>query len=261
MGSIAGGGGNLQAARGSEVSSRGSSSIDYKIVPAAGFEILPTVIRSRLVAEGVIGTRALCASCQSLEVKRRADGTHYQTGTAWWGDESRAVLIECRREMEHRGGKKYSPSGAWSVTGVIHHLQNVGGPEVTKWKFRGGASAGDEPSPLVVTRDPLDLLPPEVVTPIRGGLSDVWMLTTSSSAKEYLTAIRVVNDQVLLLEANRTARTETSLHLSEWTLTTLAAPIIQSESFTCVSAERDRALGEEGRPDSKRNIHPLIPGT
>ena len=149
--------------------------------------------------------------------------------TAWWGDESRAVLIECRRQMNHQSGNRYSPSGKWNVTGVIHRLHDVGGPEKTKWKFNGSASEGDDSSPPVVTHDPLDLLPPDVVAPIRGGLSDIWMLVTSSNATEYLTAIRVVDDEVLLLdiEANRTSRSEASLHRSEWKLATLASRVIK----------------------------------
>ena len=162
MGSTMASGGNLEQARGGEVSNRGPASIDYQEVPVVGFKTLPSVIRSRFVAEGVIGSKPLCASCQSLIVRRRADGSYYQSGTAWWGDESKAVLIECRREMELRSGKKFSPCGTWTVTGVIHHLLDVGGPEITKWKFDGKASGGDISSPPATSDDPLDLLPPEV---------------------------------------------------------------------------------------------------
>lgn len=260
MGSIVAGGGDLEATRGGGVSRRGPSSIDYEVVPVAGFEILPAVIRSRLMAEGMIGMKPLCASCESLKVRRRADGSHYQSGTAWWGDESRAVVIKSRREMELRSGQKFSPSGAWNVTGVIHHLGDVGGPEISKWKFDGKSSGGDSSSSPVATNDPLDLLPPEVAAPVRGGLSDAWMVTTSSSATEYLTAIRVFDDEVLLLEANRTARTETSLNRSEWKLTTLKALINESETFAFVCGQRGPATGEISRSGSTRDAHPLLPG-
>lgn len=228
-------GNSLEPARRGGISNRGPSSIDYKDVPVAGFEILPASIRSYLSTKGLIGVRPLCASCEDLEIRRRVDGSHYQSGTAWWGDESRAVLITCRREVEHRSGKKFSPSGAWNVTCDIHHLGDVGGPEVTKWKFHDNSSGRGAPSPPVTTHDPLDLLPPEVAAPVRGGLSDVWMRTTPSSVTEYLTAIRITAGKALLLEANRRARTEFNLHRSKWKLTTLAAPISQSEAldFSC----------------------------
>lgn len=260
MGSTTAGGGNLEAARGGGVSNRGPASIDYQEVPAAGFKALPSVVRSRLIAEGVIGSKPVSASCQRLVVRRRADESYYQSGTAWWGDDSKAVLIECRREMQLRTGKKFSPYGTWSVTGVIHRLLDVGGPETTKWKFDGKAPGGGSSSPPVSSDDPLDLLPPEVAAPVRGGLSDAWMLTTSASATEYLTAIRVVNDEALLLEANRTARTQASLSRAEWKLTTLKAPINGSETFAFECGPRGAPTGEIARSGNNRDIHPLMPG-
>lgn len=260
MGSTTTGGGDLEAARGDEVSNRGPASIDYQKASIAGFKKLPAVIRSRLVADGVIGSKPLCASCGSLDVRKRADGGYYQAGTAWWGDETKAVLIECRREMEHRSGRTFSPSGAWSVSGVIHHLDAVGGSEITKWKFDAKATGGDNSSLPVMSEDPLDLLPPEVAAPVRGGLADAWMRITSSSVTEYLTAIRVVNDDALLLEANRTARTETSLPHAEWKLTTLRAPINGSETFAFACGQRGPAAGEIGQSGNNGDTLPLKPG-
>lgn len=155
--------------------------------------------------------------------------------------------------MELRSGQKFSPSGAWNVTGVIHRLGDVGGPFITKWKFEGKPPGGDGSSPPVATNDPLDLLPPEVAAPVRGGLSDAWMITTSSSATEYLTAIRVFGDEVLLLEANRRARTETNLNRSQWKLTTLQAPVNESETFAFVCGQRGPATGEIGQSGALGN--------
>ena len=260
MGSIVAGGGDLEAARGGGISERGPSSMDYEVVPVAGFKILPAVIRDRLLAEGVIGTKSLCASCENLKVRRRADGTHYQSGTAWWGDESSAAIIWCRREMEFRSDQKFSPSGAWDVTGVKYHLGDVGGPEISKWKFDGKPAGGDGASPPVVTNDPLDLLPPDVAAPVRGGLSDVWMRHSSSSATEHLTAIRVFDNEVLLLEANRTARTEVNLFRSEWKLTTLRASINESETFAFACGQKGSAAPAVGDSGSTRDVHRLRPG-
>ena len=253
-----GNGGNLEAARGGAVNARGPSTIDYKPVPAAGFKILPAVVRSQLVEKGIIGSKPLCASCLDLMVKERSDGTHYQVGTAWWCNQSKAVLIECQREMKLLIGKKFSPIGTWKVSGAIHHLRDVGGPEVSKWKFSGVASGGGESPPPVVTHEPLDLLPAEVAAPVRGGLSDVWALTSSSNATEYLTAVRIDGGDALLLEGTRTAPTETSLHRSEWKLTTLRAPIDRSETFAFESEPRKRVSRDIGGAGGTR---PLMPGS
>ena len=50
-------GNSLEPTRGSGISNRGPSSIDYKDVPVAGFEILPASIRSYLSTKGLIGVR------------------------------------------------------------------------------------------------------------------------------------------------------------------------------------------------------------
>lgn len=231
MSSSSSGGGSLEAARGGTLGVRGPTSANYVPVTAAGFEILPEIVRLSLAERAVIGPAPLCASCLNLEVKRRSDGTHYQSGSAWWCDTTRAVLIECRREVKRLEGNKFSPGGNWSVSGVIHHLDDVGGPEESTWEFEGTSSHGKGASSAIVTQDPLDLLPSEVAAPVRGGQSDVWALVSPSSVTEYLTAVKVVDAEVLFLEGKRTARSKQSLHRGAWTLTTLVAPIRASEHF------------------------------
>lgn len=254
------GGGNLEAAHGGAISARGPASIGYAPTTDVGFEIVPVVVRARLFATRVIGSTALSASCEELRVRRRPNGTHYQSGEAWWGDEARAALITVRREMEHRGGRQYSPNGAWNVSGTVYHLGAVGGPEASKWQFDASASKGSNALPPVTTHDPLDLLPADVAAPVRGGLSDVWRESSTGSAAEYLTAIRVLDNRVLLLEANRTARSIRALASAPWVLTTLDAPITDRApfGFTCDDAElhqgtRDQLGGASGE-------QPLMPG-
>ncbi len=252
-------GGNLEAARGGAVSGLGPASMDYSPASAVGFEVLPAVVRTRLKAEGVIRSKPLTASCLGLNVKRRADASHYQTGTAWWADQSIATFIECQREMEHRDGKAYSARGDWIVSGVMYHLDEVGGPEVSTWMF-DGRSAGREGSvPPAHTDDPLDLLPPEVAAPVRGGLSDVWMDIvwtgpTDSHATEYLRAIRVVGGEAFLLAGTRTAPAKGSLFNAEWALTTLIAPIATSETFSFTCEKRTRATEPIGGAEAARPL-------
>jgi hypothetical protein len=207
--------------------------------------------------EGVIGSKPFCASCLDLKVKRRSDGTHYQVGTAWWCNQAKAVLIECRREMKLIEGKKFSSIGTWKVSGVVHHLGDVGRPEMSKWRFSGEASGRDDSSPTTVTHDPLDLLPPEVAAPVQGGLSDVWAVISESSAIEYLTAIKVSGGDALLLEGTRTATSEVSLRQSEWILRTLRAPIEKSEVFVFELGSRNPMNVEIG----EGRTHLPIPGS
>ncbi len=237
----------LEVARGGAISARGPASVDYVPATEVGFEIVPSVVRAQLFATNLIGSKALSASCTGIHTRRRANGTHYQSVEAWWADEIRALLLTVHREMTHRGGRQYSPSGPWSVTGTVYHLGSADRPLTTTWRFDAPASKRAARVPPTVSDDPLDLLPAEVVAPIRGGLSDVWREQIGDSAAEYLTAIRVVNnDRVLLLEANRTAKTIRQLSVAEWVLTTLDAPIAGHEPirFTCADSE----LGLSARP-------------
>jgi hypothetical protein len=236
-------GGGLEAARGGVIVARGLASVDYAPVDVAGFEIVPDVVRTRLAATGVIGRTALCASAKRLQVTRRADGRTDQSGTAWWVDVVRVVIIELRRELEARHGGRYTPIGAWRVSGVRHHLDDVGGGEHSTWRYDATGSKGASASPLVLTHEPLDLLPPDVAAPVRGGLSDVWRESSGTSATEFLTALRVFGGEALVLEAHRTARRERALVRAPWEVTTLVAPIIRSVpfAFTC---DEQRGVGD-----------------
>ena len=227
--------GNLESARGGAISSRGPATISYAPATEVGFEIVPVVVRARLFAMKVIGSTALSASCKDLRVRRRSDGTHYQSAEAWWGDETRAVLFTVHREMAQRGGRQFAPSGAWRVNGTVYHLGAVGGPETSTWQFDASTSKRGNSSPPITTHEPLDLLPADVAAPIRGGLSDVWRERSTGSAAEYLTAVRVIENRVLLLEAHRTARSIRALPSAAWVLTTLDAPITERTPFnlTC----------------------------
>ncbi|MGC8511159.1 MAG: hypothetical protein ACP5PB_09860 [Acidimicrobiales bacterium] len=245
--------GDLEVACGGAIASRGLAAVDYVPVEVAGFEIVPDVVRVRLAVAGVIGKAALCASAKRLTVRRRADGSAYQSGTAWWADTTRAVIIDLRREMERRGGRRYAPVGAWRVSGVVHHLDDVGGAEHSTWQYDAAASRGASTSPPVITDEPLDLLPADVAAPVRGGQSDVWRESSRTSATEFLTALRVSDDEARLLEAHRAARGEAALTRAPWSVTTLMAPVIRSVPFDFTCAQRlavadRRALGGDGRP-------------
>ncbi len=250
-------GDSLDVARGGAISARGPASVDYVAATDVGFEIVPSVVRAQLFASRVIGSQALSASCTGMDTRRRANGTFYQSAEAWWADEARAVLITLQRELAHRGGRQYAPSGPWTVTGTVYHVGPAHPPVTTTWRFDAPTSTGGAGLAPTVSDDPLDLLPTDVVAPIRGGLSDVWREHSDRSAAEHLTAIRVVAvDRVLLLEAHRSAPTLHELVSAEWVLTTLDAPISAHEPlrFTCEASNRE--LSERPSPRPSPQIRP-----
>ena len=105
---------NLEASRGGALSARGPASVDYAPAAEVGFEIVPRVVRARLFATAMIGSKALYASCEALRVRRRSNAIHYQSAKAWWGDETRALMVTIQREMTKRGSRQYTPNGAWT---------------------------------------------------------------------------------------------------------------------------------------------------
>lgn len=247
-------GGDLEAARGGAMSVRGPATVDYVAAAAVGFEIVPAVVRARLVAARLIGSTALSAGCEGLRTRRRANDTYYQSGEAWWGDATRAVLFTVRRELTHRGGDRYAPRSPWDVSGTIYYLGDVGGPERSTWQFDTATSKARNASRPVTTDEPLDLLPPDVAAPVRGGRSDVWREHDPDSAAEHLSAIRTFDDRVLLLGASRTAPNVRALTSAAWTLTTLDAPITRREPFgftiddEAIRARRDQLGGSDVHP-------------
>ncbi len=240
---------DLESAKGGPLAARGPATVRFARVQEAGFDIVPSVVRNHLFATRAIGSAAISASAQELAVRRRSTGSHYQSGDAWWGDDDRAIVFTVRREMAHRGGRSYSPNGPWLVIGTRYQLGQVGGPERSTWQYDSSTTTGSGHARPTTTSDPLDLLPPDVTAPIRGGLSDVWREISTEQATEYLTAIRARDNCVLLLEAHRTASSIAALSSAAWQLTTLDAPIIASTpiSFTCSDdGLPPRTLSEHG---------------
>ena len=227
---------DLEAVRNGQLATRGPAMVNFAPAQAVGFDIVPSVVRNELFATRTIGTRAISASAHDLVVRRRPDGALYQSCEAWWGDDLGAVLDTVRRPMAHRDGRSYAPSGPWTVSGTLYQFGAVDGLERSAWQFDGSSVRERTHSSPTTTVEPLDLLPPEVTAPIRGGLSDVWREHSRDRATEYLTAIRILDHRVLLLEAHRTARRLTALVSAAWELTTFDAPIAARSpiSFTCI---------------------------
>ena len=101
---------------------RGPGQLAYEEADDIGFDVVPMQIRKALRSRSLIGSQAFAADGRDPIVKRRADGTCYQTGDAWWGDETRLLVIDYHRDMEQIGERQFRPAGAWRVEGQLSRL-------------------------------------------------------------------------------------------------------------------------------------------
>ena len=101
------------------------------------------------------------------------------------------------REMKRVGEKQFRPTSTWSVNGVLRRLGRVGGPERSVWRF-DASGAGAITHKILTTDDPLDLLPLELVRPLRGGNADAWQLYGKGWASETVVAMSLSTGRELL---------------------------------------------------------------
>ena len=207
---------------------RGPGQLSYEEADDIGFDVVPMQIRKALRSRSLIGSQALAADGRDPIVKRRADGTCYQTGDAWWGDETRLLVIDYRRDMEQIGERQFRPAGAWRVEGQLSRLGGVGGPEHSTWSYdAAGTTGGAGRTPK--THDPLDILPPDLARPVREGVAAAWKTWNSKSADETVVAMYCTNERVLLLRSVREASSRRALALADWHAETLNAPVTERE--------------------------------
>ena len=98
---------------------RGAKTLAYVTVPRVGFAQVPEEIAQALVTEGILVGTEVAATAGPPLAKRRADGSHYQLVTAWWGSTSRYVVLDVRRELAQAGDGRFRPAGAWLATGKV----------------------------------------------------------------------------------------------------------------------------------------------
>jgi hypothetical protein len=134
------------AARGSgALDKRPPGSIEYVQAEGVGFELLPELIH-RSVASALIGDE-IAADAEPPEARRRRDGSHYQFASGWWASAERLVVIEGRRDLERRGGNRFAPAAAWSVSMAVREFPPVSSP-----KSRVGISMGRPDRPMELAR-------------------------------------------------------------------------------------------------------------
>ena len=193
---------------------------------AVGFDLVPSLVRQQLQSRDLIGTDPLCATSDPPAVMRRSDGTFFQSSEAWWGDERQLLVFRYEREMERVGEKQFRPASTWSVNGVLGRLGPVGGPERSVWRFEV-SGAGEAARRTPKTDDPFDLLPPELVRPLRDGVADAWRLFREGWASETVVAMHLTTGHALLFRAVREATSRRTLPSADWHVETLDAPVVE----------------------------------
>jgi hypothetical protein len=193
---------------------------------AVGFDLVPSRVRQQLQSRDFIGTDSLSATSDPPAVMRRSDGTFYQSSEAWWGDERRLLVFGYEREMERVGEKQLRPASTWSVNGILSRLGPVGDPERSVWRF-DASGAGEAARKTSETDDPLDLLPPELVRPLRDGDADAWRLYRKGWASETVVAMSLTTGRALLFRAVREATSRRALPSADWHVETLDAPVVE----------------------------------
>lgn len=205
---------------------RGPTRFEYETADAVGFDVVPLRVRKQLRSTDLIGTDYLSATSDVPVVMKRPDGTFHQSAEAWWGDERQLLVFGYEREMKRVGEKQFRPTSTWSVNGVLRRLGRVGGPERSVWRF-DASGAGAITHKIPTTDDPLDLLPLELVRPLRGGNADAWQLYGKGWASETVVAMSLSTGRALLFRAVREAASRRALSPADWHVETLNAPVIE----------------------------------
>jgi hypothetical protein len=242
------GSGSVSTRGGGAVAKKSPGSIDYVPADAVGFEILPEALRRAL--SGVLLGTELAADAEHPVTKRRQDGTHYQSASGWWVSSERVVVVEGRRTLERVGDNQFKPSGEWAASGTVYQFPLGLVPETSRWRFDGGA-AGDGKTRKQKAANALDALPPPLVAPVLGGLAGAWQRYRRGWAMETVVALRLTNDRVKVLSAEREANSLRALASSDWRATTLDSPIVAALSITSDS----RGRVELGQSSTASQLH------
>ena len=204
--------------------------VSYVEAERVGFEKLPDEILSVLLARGLLVGTELAATASTPVVKRRRDDSYYRLVEAWWASTRCFVEISARRELVASGNAKFRPSGRWSAIPKVFMLPS--GLEATSsiWKM-SKASSEERRRNSIHTDDPLEMLPPEIAEPVKGGSTDAWILGMrgqTTEATETVVGSLVTSRRVRVLRATRVARSTHDLVTADWRIETLDSPIVES---------------------------------
>ncbi len=212
--------------------------IGYVDADAVGFERVPRPVAEVLWGRGVLAGSMWAGSAERPVTKRRSDGSHYQFAEAWWASESRLVQFEAARELAGTGDGRFRPAREWEIRGDVHEFSQPAVPARSTWRLDADAAGlGGRRPTRPRTSDPLEVLPPQVGAPVKGGESDAWREWAKGWAKETIVASRFHAGRVLLLRAERRASSRRALDTGEWVAETIDAAVVRSTPFVLGSSQ------------------------
>ena len=212
--------------RSGEISTRSSGQLRYSPTDLVGFDHVPAEVVNQLHRENTIAGSEIAAWAEPPVTKRRADGSFYQVVSAWWADETRLVVFDVMRDLEQMGKGQFRPAGAWAPQGTVYQFPSgvsavtySSTPEeaVSAKHGKGGANE--------IAKDPLDVLPEYLQSPVRGGTAGACLQTGHKWVRETIVAQKVGGGRAHVLRAQRDASSKRSLPQSTWTITSIDVPV------------------------------------
>lgn len=208
-----------------------SSRLDYsKPVDEVGFERVPKEVVSDLVSRGLLQGEELVGEGEDPVAKRRSDGSHYQSMAAWWGSKLQYLSFDCHRELTLISRDRFRPFGKWSASGSVYTFMSGTQVCLSHWT-RAAGGGGTARAEGKSTHDPLALLPPHIVEPIRGHNCCAYLRSGKGYAIETIFAARVDSDRIKMLRALRQGSSRAALEKAEWAIATVDAQIDSIYTF------------------------------
>ncbi len=209
-----------------EISTRSSGQLRYTPSDLVGFDYVPAEVVKQLHRENIIAGSEIAAWAEPPVTKRRADGCFYQIVSAWWADETRLVVFDVMRDLEQMGKGQFRPVGAWAPQGTVYQFPSGVSAVTYSSTPEEGVSAKDNNSGAsAIAKDPLDVLPEYLQSPMRGGTAGACLQTGRKWVRETVVAQKVGAGRAHVLRAQRDASSKQSLSQSTWTITSIDVPV------------------------------------
>jgi hypothetical protein len=211
-----------------ELCTRSSGQLSYIPSEIIGFDHVPEHVAMQLRRENIIAGAGVASWADRPVTKRRTDRSTYQVIAAWWADCTRLVILEVRRDLEEIGNGKFRPTGAWVPGGTVYQFP----PGISAVSYSStpepGGSGKDSDGATVIAESPVDVLPEYLQPALRGGMAGAVLHTRRKWARETVVAQRLNAGRVLVLRAEREAKSQQSLVRATWAVTSIDSPVAGS---------------------------------